>query len=409
MERSLLRAVVLCTALIWISSPAPAQEIIGLHGRAAPTIEADIRASGFMSPVQAHIFYGDLTGQGSHDAVAFLYHPSGGNSDQITQWLYRDTAAGYSRAPTSPLGNVFGFDPRDVKLSPGRIEITMTVMTPTDPRCCPSGQKTYVLSLDEQSQSGSAPVVGSGSWTAKSTTDPIGVLVEATTVDGRSRISGICKADRAERGFWLTFFHEGDTLRRAHNAPEIFLLEISGRSTQSYSTSTLYHETSGSWIGDQPMSAEFLNAFAAGSELRISREADNRELAVFNLRGTARAVDLMREVCGSAVSAAKVSRVGLPFADGRYLSDSSLCGLSDSQIVDRIGDEIHYVLYVIENGQVNGAESVCDVGKVSRRGNMVLMNARCEVEGMVDNTTLEMTYVSENAFRAGERVFERCP
>src|SRR5690606_22567245 len=116
------------------------------HGEAATAIQADVRSAGFMSRVQAHVFYGDLTGQGTKDAVAILYHPSGGNSDEIAGWLYWDTDEGYKQAPSSPLEDVYGFDPRGVTLSPGRIEITMTVMKPDDPRCCPTGEKTYVLS-----------------------------------------------------------------------------------------------------------------------------------------------------------------------------------------------------------------------------------------------------------------------
>ena len=68
-----------------------AQTIDGLHGDAAATIEAEIRRNDFGAPVMAHVFYGDLTGIGTEDAIAFLYHPSGGNSDVLTTWIWRDT------------------------------------------------------------------------------------------------------------------------------------------------------------------------------------------------------------------------------------------------------------------------------------------------------------------------------
>jgi len=146
---SVVRAAILSVALWSGSGHAVAQQIEGLHGEAMATIAAEIRSSGLSSPVHAYISYGDLTGLGTNDAVALLYHPGGGNSDLITQWLFWDTGNGYRRAGPSPLEDVFGIDPRDVRLSPGRVEITMTVMNPGDPRCCPTGEKTYLVAVGE--------------------------------------------------------------------------------------------------------------------------------------------------------------------------------------------------------------------------------------------------------------------
>ena len=125
-----------------------AQTIDGLHGDAAATIEAEIRRNDFGAPVMAHVFYGDLTGIGTEDAIAFLYHPSGGNSDVLTTWIWRDTENGYELARAPSIVEVFGLDPRNVRFSPGRIEVTTTVMKPGDPRCCPSGEQTFNLLVD---------------------------------------------------------------------------------------------------------------------------------------------------------------------------------------------------------------------------------------------------------------------
>ena len=125
-----------------------AQTIDGLHGDAAATIEAEIRRNDFGGPVMAHVFYGDLTGMGTEDAIAFLYHPSGGNSDVLTTWIWRDTENGYELARSPSIVEVFGLDPRNVRFSPGRIEVTTTVMKPDDPRCCPSGEQTFNLLVD---------------------------------------------------------------------------------------------------------------------------------------------------------------------------------------------------------------------------------------------------------------------
>lgn len=411
MVRSMLRVAIASAALFLSAGLVAAQQIEGLHGKAASAIEADIRELGFMSPVQAYVFYGDLSGRGTNDAVALLYHPTGGNSDEITQWLFRDTGSGYRRSTARRLGEVFGIDPRNVKLSPGRIEITMTVMNPGDPRCCPTGEKTYIVALDERgeaTQQQSTPRSSTGPWTAIRTDSPVGVRTEATSRDGRVRMIGACAVAVLDPGFWWTFAHDSDAPERTDQKAELLQIEITSRSGVRYFTvSTIYEGADNSWVADRPLSKEFLDAFAGGNEMTISLGAEGNRIASFGMRGTAKSVAMMREICGPAVMAA-TPPVALPFTDGRYLSDASLCGLDDEQIVDRIGDEIHYVLYVIKHGQIGSAESLCDVLEVDRQGDLVRMNAECAVEGMVNAAALEMTYLSEQAFRVGERVFERC-
>ena len=404
---SMVRAAILAAALWLGCGLAAAQQIEGLHGEATATIAAEIRSHGFSSPVRAYIFYGDLTGRGTNDAVALVYHPSGGNSDQITQWLFWDTGNGYRRAASSPLEDVFGIDPRNVRLSPGRVEITMTVMNPGDPRCCPTGEKTYVLALGEAAQAPSGSASGSGGWTATPVAGRGGVNIEAASADGRSRLTGACAAALGP-GLWLTFVHDGDALERRLGDGELLLLEITGRNAVAYFTlSTRYERLGDEWVADRPQSGDFLDAFAAGDQLKVSG-GDGGELARFGLRGTSRAVTTMREVCGTSVIVAATAPVTLPFVDGRYLSDASLCDLNDREITDRIGDDIHNVLLIIENGSVNGADFFCKVRDVKRDADLVRMNTACESEGTVNAVTMEMTYISERAFREGAQVFERC-
>lgn len=54
---------------------------------------------------------------------------------------------------TASVAEVFGIDPRDVRFSAGRIEVTMTVPNAGDPRCCPTGKRRFTLSLDGNVQS----------------------------------------------------------------------------------------------------------------------------------------------------------------------------------------------------------------------------------------------------------------
>ena len=155
-----MRCFIFCFAVLFAVIPfsagqSAAQTIEGLHGGAAPAIKAEIRKGDFGDPVMAHVFYGDLTGTGTNDAIAFLYHPSGGNSDVLTTWIWRDTGNGYQLTRAPSIKEVFGIDPRDVKFSAGRIAVTMTVPKPDDPRCCPTGKRKFSLSIEGSSQSDS--------------------------------------------------------------------------------------------------------------------------------------------------------------------------------------------------------------------------------------------------------------
>jgi len=92
-------------------------------------------------PIQ--IFYGDFTGDGLVDALAWVLYPSGGNSDFLDVALFRneDGLMAYYRS----VDDVFGSNPRDVVFDQGRITLTTTMPKPDDPRCCPTGLRDWVI------------------------------------------------------------------------------------------------------------------------------------------------------------------------------------------------------------------------------------------------------------------------
>jgi hypothetical protein len=94
-----------------------------------------------MQPVQA--FYGDFTGDGASDALAWVLYMSGGNSLFLDVALFRNEggAMRYYRSAA----NVFGGDPRNVVFALGRVTLTSTMPRPGDPRCCPTGSQDWII------------------------------------------------------------------------------------------------------------------------------------------------------------------------------------------------------------------------------------------------------------------------
>ncbi|MDO9449595.1 MAG: hypothetical protein Q7J21_03850 [Rugosibacter sp.] len=93
--------------------------------------------------VHAQTFYGDFTGDGLDDALAWVLYPSGGNSEFLDVALFRNEGGRvlYYRS----IDNVFGGDPRDVVFEQGRITLTTTMPNPGDPRCCPTGSRNWAI------------------------------------------------------------------------------------------------------------------------------------------------------------------------------------------------------------------------------------------------------------------------
>jgi hypothetical protein len=207
---------------------AAAQTIEGLEGAAAKAIEAEIRRSDFGDFVVAEVFYGDLTGQGTQDALSLVRYSTGGNSMSLTTWIWRDTDVGYLLARVVPIEEFFGIEPRDVRFSPGRIEVTTTVLNPDDPRCCPTGEKTFVLSSENTAPA--APAVES-----QAPAGPAGRLDVAIHEQGGDGQMASCASSRVsglKQGGYLTVRSgPGTTYRKLdelRNGETVYVFEMQG-------------------------------------------------------------------------------------------------------------------------------------------------------------------------------------
>ena len=63
----------------------------GIEGPAASAIRAQVKKERLGSVTDAKVFYGDLSGQGTKDALAVVYSAiPGGNGESIDVWVLRD-------------------------------------------------------------------------------------------------------------------------------------------------------------------------------------------------------------------------------------------------------------------------------------------------------------------------------
>lgn len=92
---------------------------------------------------QTQIFFGDFTGDGAPDALAWVLYSTGGNSSALDAALFRNERGRmvYFRSAA----DVFGSKPRNVVFAPGRITLTTTMPRPGEPRCCPSGSQDWTI------------------------------------------------------------------------------------------------------------------------------------------------------------------------------------------------------------------------------------------------------------------------
>lgn len=228
MVRHLFGLAILYAVMTYGAGLSAANLVEGLHGDAAEAIAAEISKGAIADPVTAHVFYGDLTGTGANDAVVFLYHPSGGNSDRLTTWMWRDTDKGYVLVRAASMAEVFGIDPRDVKFSKGGIAVTMTVPNAGDPRCCPTGKRTFILSLDGDVQSGPGSVK-SGKF------QELDVSVFEQGGDGQAAncASSMVKGLKADGdGFLAVRAGPGTKYRKIdelHNGEVVYVFDIRGK------------------------------------------------------------------------------------------------------------------------------------------------------------------------------------
>src|SRR5690606_21442341 len=112
---------------------------------------------------------------------------------------------------------------------------------PGDPRCCPSGETTFSISLSGAGKTPQRPVqpMSTQPWSAT----PSGsgrVTIEGLAADGRSRFIGACAASGGEPGFRAEFQLDGALMKQPQQ-PELLQLEVNSRSwSRSFTVNTLY-------------------------------------------------------------------------------------------------------------------------------------------------------------------------
>jgi len=130
-----------------------------------------------------------------------------------------------------------------------------------------------------------------------STADKI-VSVIGVSIDAKVTLDGGCNA-RFEPGFLGTLHrYRGDKLRRNVNVSEKVVFDVSGpgNKTASFRTSMHYYLPERAWVITNALPVAFIDAFARGRSLTIRNDA-GEDVAVFGLRGSARAVAEMRKIC----------------------------------------------------------------------------------------------------------------
>lgn len=100
----------------------------------------------------------------------------------------------------------------------------------------------------------------------------------------------------------------------------------------------------------------------------------------------------------------------LPFPDGRYVTDPSICRMSEDEMTMTHGDGVGAMVRVIEGRNLNNAyEMFCTVLDVRTRGDDVQFRARCDREGEAEVVNGRYTRLTPTSFRLGDRVFAHCP
>lgn len=108
-------------------------------------------------------------------------------------------------------------------------------------------------------------------------------------------------------------------------------------------------------------------------------------------------------------TAPQQAQTRLPFVDGTYVTDPSLCRLSAQQINDRLGDATSLQVRQINGARLtDGYEMSCNVIGVAVQGDNVRFQAGCEAEG--ESTRIKGSWIKIDArtFRIGQRTFQAC-
>lgn len=92
------------------------------------------------------VFYGDFSGDGAPDALAWGYHNTDGNSTGHVLALFRNEGGQMVFVRTED--SVQGSEPTNVAISAGRVTLTTKTHTPSDPGCCPTGSSDWVIEVN---------------------------------------------------------------------------------------------------------------------------------------------------------------------------------------------------------------------------------------------------------------------
>jgi hypothetical protein len=152
-------AISIAAAMLAACSPAPSAETAAGEEASAETAQAAAPAGAedaivawyraqhgadLIEPVS--IFYGDYSGDGAADALAFAYFAMGGSSAGLSVALFRNQGGQMTFART--VDDVYGMEPRNVQFAPGRITLTTSVSQEGDPRCCPTGSQDWTIATE---------------------------------------------------------------------------------------------------------------------------------------------------------------------------------------------------------------------------------------------------------------------
>lgn len=124
-----------------------AAQTAGAPAGADDTINAWYReqfSTNLIEPVS--ITYGDFTGDGAPDALAWAYFATGGSSGDTNISLWRNESGRmvFMRSPE----DVYGQEPRDIQIANGRITLKTSVPRDGDPHCCPTGEQSWTINAN---------------------------------------------------------------------------------------------------------------------------------------------------------------------------------------------------------------------------------------------------------------------
>lgn len=90
-------------------------------------------------------FFGDYTGDGANDALAFAYYDVGGSGAMLNVSIFRNEDG---RMVHEKQVEVFGAEPRDAAFSAGQIKVTTLMPGPNDAHCCPTQPREWTVATN---------------------------------------------------------------------------------------------------------------------------------------------------------------------------------------------------------------------------------------------------------------------